>query len=1825
MKPFTLFRAWLLFALVWCCCSSLSTAQIYQNSFLYPGANHDHNSVAEAYTGGNTVQAGTIFASGLNAAHFQEVDDAGNLVWESAKVQANNIPVRAFHIDQDPFNTLAASGTNNYYFGGILEGTAGNTGVLGFVSDGGGMANYLELIAAGWVHTSVLHVSPAETPTPAYLVTGFVAQGFDNTDQKQGFVAMIDQASLTVTWSRFIDSTPLYSHDFDLLSNGIELPGQGFFLSGSVNGFGGQNAYAAKFDYAGNLIWDEGYHYDTAPNGEYNIASSAVHDAAGDRIYQLVNLSETHCFAISAYDASAGALVRLPESMTFINGNYSNTAGYSLHMDPSGGSLTVAGLVRDAVASGFDAEGNPISISGSFPFMLNVNLAGTAINWQHTYPVPSSGYSNSSDIYDSFSAGQQPRVLYPEMAHPKGDGTGYVLNAFRFDALTDPYELEAIETDLLGQNPCEQEPLGISFFTESWISEDVTFIQPGSVDEVSGFLIEIGSTQVEHPCGSIQDPDCQFSMDWDYVLDPDICGQVFFQDLTVAVSGTSLCYTWDFGDGNSSTLASPTHMYAADGVYTVCLTVECCDDPTGASKVQICKDIVIECGTAPCTPNPSFEIVDLDDCCIEIVDLNPSGLSCERWIITGPDGTDNVYTGTSITLCDLTPGTWTICHEDCCLNPDGTFTTLAMCLIWDAQDCGCTPDPSFAIDSTSACCYAFADSSPDPDLDCSTWEIIDTLDGTVIATHSGEFWDYCFTQDGVFLICHTDCCANADGTLTYDTACQTLAVEGCGSCTPDPTFAIDPTSNCCYAFADVTPDTGLNCSSWEIINVTTGALVASHTGEFWDYCFNQDGVYEICHTDCCINPDGTLAYATTCQTLTVEGCECTPDAFFVIDPMADCCYAFADPTPDPNLDCDVWEVYDAAGNLIGSSTGDYYEFCFEQDGTYTVCYTDCCQDATGLLTYETHCEQIVVEGCGCEPYDLVAEPLLSAITFLSCESMTLALSIAPADGYCIDVIFDGVVYTAVYDATQSLFLVTFPTPCPGDYQAQVVIYCCDDPTVAVTTSVELTLDHECCCDVQPELLVANEGCMYTFTLVNNGTTPADELCAYVDVLGGVVPLSDATWTVDFGDNCENGYGVCYDVFCCDSTTAYDPATGSIICVDYLLECCCTPDPAFAVDPIGDCCYAFADLTADPNSDCSTWEIRDTLTGALVTTGNGEFFEFCFTSNGVYEVCHTDCCIHTDGTVHYATSCQSLVVENCGCDLPNADEMGLVLVDSDINCNTWGACVNLPAGSDPTQYCIDWYWGDGTVQTESAAFCPLHTYDCNGAYEVCAHIYCCDDPTNVVVLCGGVEVNCPCTLPQVDFGVTVNDDCTATATLFGIGSEVCPDDICYNWTVIEPGAGVIVTGTGADFTFPGDGTYQICLDVFCCIDSTIGYSLCQLVTVDCPCTLPTDLGLDVVYSGTDCKQIGVCVTGGGSDLCVDYIWGDGTSQSEILDFCPIHTYACSGVYELCAEVYCCDNPDVRVTLCETVVIECPCDLPSNVDFTLLYNDDCTVTPVVALPEDPCDSICYEWFSPHPGVAFDPITGTFSFPGSGAYIVCLNVFCCDGSGLGYTVCQDVQISCPCDLPSSIGFDPIVDGCTVNPNLWYTDDYTGPLCFFWSFGDGTTSTDENATHTYTASGTYTICLTVSCCDDPTGASSITVCQEVTVNCDCPQPCELYPAFNALMDPITVETGCCMQFYNNSMAGPHTTITGYLWDFGDGATSTDTNPFHCFLNGPGAYTVCLTVFGSSPEGECAQTFCFTFNCDCEDTCPEDVNHDGYIGVSDLLQVLGKFQQQCP
>jgi PKD repeat protein len=46
-------------------------------------------------------------------------------------------------------------------------------------------------------------------------------------------------------------------------------------------------------------------------------------------------------------------------------------------------------------------------------------------------------------------------------------------------------------------------------------------------------------------------------------------------------------YRWDFGDGRSSTSASPSHNYGSSGTFDVTLTVTYADGDTAAKTIQV--------------------------------------------------------------------------------------------------------------------------------------------------------------------------------------------------------------------------------------------------------------------------------------------------------------------------------------------------------------------------------------------------------------------------------------------------------------------------------------------------------------------------------------------------------------------------------------------------------------------------------------------------------------------------------------------------------------------------------------------------------------------------------------------------------------------------------------------------------------------------------------------------------------------------------------------------------------------------------------------------------------------------------------------------------------------------------------------------------------------------------------------------------------------------------------------------------------------------------------------------------------------------------------
>ncbi len=135
-------------------------------------------------------------------------------------------------------------------------------------------------------------------------------------------------------------------------------------------------------------------------------------------------------------------------------------------------------------------------------------------------------------------------------------------------------------------------------------------------------------------------------------------------------------------------------------------------------------------------------------------------------------------------------------------------------------------------------------------------------------------------------------------------------------------------------------------------------------------------------------------------------------------------------------------------------------------------------------------------------------------------------------------------------------------------------------------------------------------------------------------------------------------------------------------------------------------------------------------------------------------------------------------------------------------------------------------------------------------------------------------------------------------------------------------------------------------------------------------------------------------------------------------------------------------------------------------------------------------------------------------------------------------------------------------------FTDKSQGNVAnWLWSFGDGSTSTEQNPMHTYTSPGIFTVVLGVSGSGGADSEKKINLIGLVEEG-------KVEAAFTASPNigivPLTVE-------FTDNTAGD---IDGWLWDFGDGSTSDEQDPVHDYTE-PGDYTVTLTVTGPSNSDE--------------------------------------------
>lgn len=246
-----------------------------------------------------------------------------------------------------------------------------------------------------------------------------------------------------------------------------------------------------------------------------------------------------------------------------------------------------------------------------------------------------------------------------------------------------------------------------------------------------------------------------------------------------------------------------------------------------------------------------------------------------------------------------------------------------------------------------------------------------------------------------------------------------------------------------------------------------------------------------------------------------------------------------------------------------------------------------------------------------------------------------------------------------------------------------------------------------------------------------------------------------------------------------------------------------------------------------------------------------------------------------------------------------------------------------------------------------------------------------------------------------------------------------------------------------------------------------------------------------------------------------------------------------------------------------------------DFTFAP-DHPTVTDVVSFTDASIDPdgavVVWAWDFGDSTTSTDQ-NPTHTFPGVGTYAVTLEVT--DDEGFKGLATMPVTVTDP-DAPVA-DFDVSPGPWIVGNTISFTDTSIDPnagtlVSWDWAFGDGGASTAQNPTHVYTTPGEYDVTLLVT---DDEGKSGGVI---GTLRVQNPtQPPDASFSFLPA-DPDELE----LVLFSNTSTDPDGDPMTFLWDFGDGTTSTDPSPTHVYSL-KGTYSVTLVAVDDNGAADVA------------------------------------------
>ncbi|MBK9018238.1 MAG: choice-of-anchor B family protein [Saprospiraceae bacterium] len=436
---------------------------------------------------------------------------------------------------------------------------------------------------------------------------------------------------------------------------------------------------------------------------------------------------------------------------------------------------------------------------------------------------------------------------------------------------------------------------------------------------------------------------------------------------------------------------------------------------------------------------------------------------------------------------------------------------------------------------------------------------------------------------------------------------------------------------------------------------------------------------------------------------------------------------------------------------------------------------------------------------------------------------------------------------------------------------------------------------------------------------------------------------------------------------------------------------------------------------------------------------------------------------------------------------------------------------------------DWAWsfpgGDPATSTEQS---PTVTYNGSGSFDVQLTV------TNAAGSNATLE-NSLITVgesPVAGFSPAVNGpQVQFTDSSTGSGA--------YSW---DFGDGGTSTASNPMHTFAAPGTYTVVLTV----NNNCGNSsYSEDITI--ADFLPIAAFNANITAG--CAPLTVAYSDQSSGQPIAWTWAfPGGNPVTSFEQNPVVTYDISGTYSATLMV---DNVWGSAGITQTDLITI--NTTPTADFNFGING-----MEVSFTNNSDNADTYTWlFNDGSGNTSTELNPTYTFPGAGTYQV--ELYATNGCGTT-TYTANVTISAISPI-AAFTFNN-AQGCAPF-EVQFTDQSLGePTGWAWSFPGGSpaTSTEQNPTVTYDVPGTYSATLTAT---NSTGTSEATQTDIISVS---PSP---FAGFFLSVNELDAT------FFNISA-----NATSYLWDFGDGSTSTAQEPFHSYaING--TYTVVLTASG--------------------------------------------------